>query len=107
MAVFDKIKAAGLKLKPSKCELFKKQINYLGHVVGHKGVTTDPDKIKAATEWPRPTTVTEVRSILGFVSYYRRFIPNLSKVSKPLNTLLQRLEGTFNSAKENQGKYGA
>ena len=39
-----------LKLKPSKCELFKKQINYLGYVVGHKGVTTDPYKIKAVTE---------------------------------------------------------
>ena len=43
-AVFDKLKAADLKLKPSKCELFRKQINYLGHVVGHKGVTTDPKK---------------------------------------------------------------
>ena len=43
-AVFDKLKAARLKLKPSKCELFKKQINYWGHVVGHKGVTTDPGK---------------------------------------------------------------
>ena len=85
-AVFDKLKAAGLKLKPSKCELFKKQINYLGHVVGQEGFATDPDKIKAVTEWPRPTTVTEVRSFLGFVSYYRRFIPNFSKVAKPLNT---------------------
>ena len=65
-AVFDKLKAAGLKLKPSKCELFKKQINYLGHVVHQEGVATDPDKIKAVAEWPRPTTVTEVRSFLGF-----------------------------------------
>ena len=68
----------------------------MGHVVGQKGVTTDPDKIKAVTEWPRPTTVTEVRSFLGFVSYYRRFIPSFSKVAKPLNTLLQNLEGTSN-----------
>ena len=87
-AVFDKLKAAGLKLKPSKCELFKKQINYLWHVVGQEGVSTDPDKIKAVIEWPRPTTATEVRSFLGFVSYYRRFIPNFSKVVKPLYTLL-------------------
>ena len=87
--VFDKLKATRLKLKPSKCELFKKQINYLGHVLGQEGVTTDPDKIKAVTEWPRPTTVTEVRSFSGFVSYYRRFIPNFSKAAKPLNTFLQ------------------
>ena len=40
--VFNKLKAASLKLKPSKCEMFRKQINYLGHVVGHKGVATDP-----------------------------------------------------------------
>ena len=93
-AVFNKLKAAGLKLKPSKCDLFKQQINYFGHVVSKEGVSTDPEKIKAVTEWPQPTTVTEVRSFLGFVSYYRRFIPNFSKVATPLNTLLQNLEGT-------------
>ena len=64
-AVFDKLKAARLKLKPSKCELFKKQINSFVHVVGQEGVATDPDKIKAVTEWPKPTIVTEVRSFLG------------------------------------------
>ena len=105
-AVFDKLKAPGLKLKPSKCELFKKQINYLGHVVGQEGVTTDPDKIKAVTEWPRPTTVTEVRSILGFVSYYRRFIPNVSKVAKALSTLLLNLEGTSNQKKKFKVNWG-
>ena len=105
-AVFDKLKAAGLKLKPSKCELFKKQINYLGHVVRQEGVSTDPDKIKAITEWPRPTTVTEVRSFLGFVSHYRRFIPNFSKVAKPLNTLLQNLEGTSNQKKKFKVNWG-
>ena len=105
-AVFDKLKAARLKLKPSKCELFKKQINYLGHVVDHKGVTTDPDKIQAITEGPRPTTVTEVRSFLVFVSYYRRFIPNFSKVAKPLNTFLQNLEGTSHQKKKSKVNWG-
>ena len=62
-------------------------------MVSKEGVSTDPEKIKAVTEWPQPTTVTEVRSFLGFVSYYR-FIPNFSKVAKPLNKSLHNLEGT-------------
>ena len=99
-AVFDKLKAAGLKLKPSKCELFKKQINYLGHVVGQEGVAADPAKIKAVTKCPRPTTVTEVRSFLGFVSYYRRFIPNFSKVAKPLNNTFTKFRGHIQPEKE-------
>ena len=99
-ASISKLRAAGFKLKPTKCDLFKQQINYLGHVVSKEGVSTDPDKITAVTEWPQPTTVTEVRSFLGFVSYYRRFIPNFSKVAKPLNQLLQNLEGTPSQKKK-------
>ena len=100
-AVFEKLKATGLKLKPSKCDFFKKEIKYLRHVVSEQGVSTDPDKIKAVTEWPQPTTVTEVRSFLGFVSYYGRFIPNFSKVAKSLNQLLQNLEGSPSQKKKN------
>ena len=77
------------------------------HVVGHKGVTTDRKKIEAVTEWPRPTTVTEVRSFLGFVSYYRRFIPNFSEVAKPLNKLLQNLEGTSHQNKKFKVHWGS
>ena len=79
-AVFNKWRADSLKLKPSKCDLFKKEIIYLGHIVSKEGVSTDPDKIKSITEWSQPTTVTEVRSFLGFVIYYKRFIPNSLKV---------------------------
>ena len=105
-AVFNKLKAASLKLKPSKSDLFKKEIKYLGHMVSQEGVSTDPDKIKSVTEWPQPTTVTEVRSFLGFVSYYRRFIPNFSKVAKPLNTLLQNLEGIPSQKKKFKVRWG-
>ena len=96
-AVIIKLRAAGHKLKPTKCDQFKQQINYLGHVVSKEGVSTDPNKITAITEWPQPITVTEVRSFLDFVSYYRRFIPSFSKVAKPLNKLLQNLEGDTQS----------
>ena len=106
-AVINKLKAVGLKLKPSKCDLFKQQVNYLGHVVSNEGVSTDPEKIKAVTEWPQPTTVTKVRSFLGFVSYYRRFIPNFCKVAKPLNKLLQNLEGDNQPKEKVQSSWGA
>ena len=59
-AVFKKIANAGLKLKPSKCEFFKSEITYLGHIVSNNGIATDPKKIRAIQLWPRPTTVTEV-----------------------------------------------
>ena len=62
-------------------------------MVSKEGVSTDPEKIKAVTEWSQSTTVTEVRSFLGFVSYYMRFIPNFSKVAKALNKFLQNLGG--------------
>ena len=78
----------------------------MGHVVGHNGVSTDPKKTEAVTEWPGPTTVTEVRSFLGFVSYYRRFIPNFSKAGKPLNTLLQNFKGTPNQKKKFKVHWG-
>ena len=74
-AVFEKLKAAGLKLKSSKCDFFKKEIKYLGHVVSEQGVSTDPDKIKAVTEWPQPTTVIEVRSFQGFAKLLQKIYP--------------------------------
>ena len=78
----------------------------LGACIGHNGVSTDPKKIEAVTEWPRPSTVTEVRSLLGFVSYYRRLIPNVSKAAKSLNKLLQNLEGTSNQKKKFKVHWG-
>ena len=86
--VFQKLKTAGLKLKPTKCELFKKSISYLGHVVSEEGVQTDPKKIAAVKKWARPTTVHTVRKFLGFVNYYRRFIKDYSKIARPLYNLV-------------------
>ena len=79
---------AGLKLKPSKCELFWRQLAYLGHVISAKGVTTDEGKIEAIRNWPTPTTVMEVRGFLGFTGYYCRFIPKFAQVAWPLHELM-------------------
>ena len=91
-AVFQKLMAAGLKLKPSKCFFFKDEIEYLGHVVGGKGISTNPKKIEAVTKWPTPKTVYDIRSFLGFVGYYRRFIKNFSKITKPIREVITGLE---------------
>ena len=87
-AVFKKLSKAGLKLKPSKCEFFKSEITYLGHVVSNEGIATDPKKIKAIQLWPRPETVTQVRKFTGLTNYYRKFIHNYAKVAKPLHQLV-------------------
>ena len=70
-AVFQKLEEAGLKLKPSKSELFQWQIAYLGHVISIQGIATDEDNIEAIKKWPILKNITEVQSFLGFTGYYR------------------------------------
>ena len=91
-AVFQKLFAAGLKLKPSKCFFFREEIEYLGHVVSGKGIATNPKKVEAVAKWPTPKTVYDVRSFLGFVGYYRRFIKDFSKIAKPIREVITGLE---------------
>ena len=87
-AVLDRLREYNLKLQPTKCHLFRRSINYLGHVISAKGISTDPDKIDALRSWPTPSDVTQLRSFLGFAGYYRRFVKDYSKIAKPLNALL-------------------
>ena len=85
--ILDRLRTAGLKLKPSKCNLLQKSISFLGHIVSENGIAADPVKVQAVAEWPRPTNVTEVRSFLGLCSYYRRFVQGFAAIAGPLHAL--------------------
>jgi hypothetical protein len=78
-----------LYAKFSKCTFWLGEIQFLGHVLSAKGIAVDPSKVKDILEWKPPTTVHQVQSFLGLASYYRRFIPDFSKLVKPITSLLK------------------
>ncbi|XP_026065967.1 uncharacterized protein K02A2.6-like [Carassius auratus] len=79
----------GLRANKEKCEFFKSQISYCGHVIDKDGLHKSQDKIEAVLKAPHPQNVSQLRSYLGLVNYYHKFLPNLSTVLHPLNALLQ------------------
>ena len=87
-AVFEHLAKADLHLKPMKCELFQKQITYMGHLVSEEGIQPNLKGIKAVKNWPQPTTVTKVRQFLGFVNHYHQFIKGYSKITWLLTPLM-------------------
>jgi len=88
--VFERLRNAGLKLKAKKCQFFKKELAFLGHVVGEDGVKPDPGKVIAIKAHPAPINLTELRQFLGLASYYRKFIEGFGKIAAPLNQLLKK-----------------
>ena len=75
--IFERLRTYGLQLKSTKCHLFQTSVPFLGHVVGRRGLECDPRKIEDVKSWPVPDCLKSVRQFLGFVGYYRRFIPSL------------------------------
>ena len=85
--VFQRLREADLKLKASKCNFFKKHIQYLGHLVSGEGIEPLPEKLEAVRKMPPPTTPKEVRQFLGLVGYYRKFVPKFADIARPLTNL--------------------
>ena len=78
---------AGLKLKPSKCHFVCQQVEYLGHLITPEGLLPNPKKVSAVTDFPTPTSVTQVRQFVGLASNYRQFIEGFARIAGPLHQL--------------------
>eukprot|EP00253_Pinus_taeda_P032966 PITA_32966 len=88
--VLQTLREHQLYAKFSKCDFFKAEIQYLGHVITKDGIAVDPEKIKAIMEWPVPKDVADVRSFMGLAGYYRRFVEGFSKVAFPITSLQKK-----------------
>lgn len=86
----EKLRNSGLRLQPDKCEFLRKEVTYLGHIINKNGVKPDPKKLTAVKEFPTPRNSKNIKQFLGLGGYYRRFIPNFSKIAKPLTELLKK-----------------
>jgi len=76
--------------KFSKCEFWLKKVPFLGHILSKEGIAVDPSKVREVMDWKAPNSVSKVRSFLGLAEYYCRFIPDFSKIAKPMTSLLQK-----------------
>lgn len=86
--VLQRLRETGLKVKVEKCHFLQSSVRFLGHQISAEGIGTDPDKVEAVKQWPVPTTVKELRSFLGFCSYYRRLMQGFSQLAGPLHDVV-------------------
>jgi len=87
--VFSKLLNANLKIQPAKCNFLRKEIDFLGHIVTQEGVKPNPNKIQAIKDFPCPKTIREIKSFLGLLGYYRKFIKDFAKITKPITRQLK------------------
>jgi hypothetical protein len=88
--VLQRLREHRLCAKLSKCDFWLKEIKFLGHTISQDGIVVDPDKVQEVMNWKPPTTVHQIRSFLGLAGYYRKFIPNFSRIGKPMTKLLKK-----------------
>jgi len=88
--IFAFLHNVGLKVKPSKCSLFKERISFLGHMVSAQGINPQEEKIKSIQDWPVPKCVRDVRAFFGLASYYRKFVKKFASIAEPLSALIKK-----------------
>ncbi|XP_036142126.1 uncharacterized protein LOC118645358 [Monomorium pharaonis] len=88
--LMSRLRSANLTLQPDKCEFLRREVSYLGHIIGEDGVRPDPQKISAVEKFPAPRNIKNIRQFLGLAGYYRRFIPQFSSIASPLSNLLKK-----------------
>ena len=86
--IFQKLKAAGLKFKESKCDFFKREILYLGHLISVDRIKPLPEKLDSIWDMLKPRSPKEIKQFLGLTGYYRKFVPRFSDISRPLSKLV-------------------
>ncbi len=89
-SVLSKLREAGLQVDITKCEFHVQEVKYLGLIVSTKGISMDPDKVQAVTEWPTPRNIKDVQAFLGFANFYRRFIQGFSRKVRVLTNLTKK-----------------
>ena len=109
MEIFARLDSYGLLINTRKSKFFQKEVNYLGFVVSKNSIKPDPEKVKVVKEWDTPKSETEVRSFIGLLNYYRRFIEDFSNKALPLLELTKKetnfkwdqdCDKSFNTLKE-------
>ncbi len=88
--MLHKLEQNDLYLKPEKCEFKKKEIDYLGVIVGNGKIQMDPKKLNGVADWPVPKTPTDICKFLGFTGYYQYFVQGYSKIAHPLLDLTKK-----------------
>ena len=88
--VFSCLQEAGLKMKHSRCDFFKSEIHYLGHLISPEGISPLPNKLDSIRHMPVPNSVKEIKQFLGLTGYYRKFVPKFADISRPLTTLTKK-----------------
>lgn len=104
--VLSRFRKFGLKLKPTKCSLFREEVLFLGHVVGKDGVRANPSLVQDVEKWPVPQNLKELQAFLGLTNYYRRFVQGYADIARSLHNLTRK-GVTYHWKAEQEVAFGA